>query len=111
MLPHPQLAAPTPAAPPALRARRAIMCHIGHRRRIAFGVIAAALCALAAGPAVSGTKSIKKPKASVAPCEWGTPGCPYPSFGRRRTYKTAPGEDCGKRMYKGGDGQCYPILN
>lgn len=61
---------------------------------------------------ISGTKTLCcKPPPK---CEYGTPGCPYPPFSRRKIPKPkpiGPNEDCGKRMYKGGDGQCYPILN
>jgi hypothetical protein len=81
-----------------------------------FKLFAVALIAIAAsasttGPATSGTKSLKKHEPKAEPCKWGTPGCPYPSFGTQRILKTAPGGDCGKGMYKGGDGQCYPKLN
>ena len=43
------------------------------------------------------------------PAQYGTPGCPYPSFGPKAPSRPSVGP-CGKGMYKGGDGQCYPLL-
>jgi hypothetical protein len=61
---------------------------------------------------VSGTKVLccKIP----AKCVFGTPGCPYPPFTKRRIPDPKPldpNESCGKGMFKGGDGQCHPILH
>jgi hypothetical protein len=49
-------------------------------------------------------------KYAEAPCtRYGTPGCPYPSFGKR--LKLPRGlRGCGEGMFKGQDGQCYPLL-
>jgi len=61
------------------------------------------------------------------PARYGTPGCPYPSFGvsqrtcpvgtrgvwprcRRIGYPPS-NEPCPRGMFKGGNGECYPILN
>jgi hypothetical protein len=80
----------------------------------------------------SGTKVLCCPP----PCKWGTPGCPFPSFGKKPRFEplTTPCEractrlatfaergrcisrckvtdPCPKGMFKGGDGQCYPRLN
>jgi hypothetical protein len=78
---------------------------------IALPLLAIVACAWNAGAAVGDTKRIGKPKSNAQVCQWGAPGCPYPSLGTRRVQKTAPGKDCGKGMYKGGDGECYPLLH
>jgi hypothetical protein len=45
-----------------------------------------------------------------APCtRYGTPACPYPSFGKRQ--KLPQAQSCGSGMFKGKDGQCYPLLH
>jgi hypothetical protein len=46
------------------------------------------------------------------PAQYGTPGCPYPSFGKVKPAPRVPDNSpCPPRMFRGGDGQCYPRLN
>lgn len=46
------------------------------------------------------------------PAQYGTPGCPYPSFGKVKPAPRVPDSSpCPPRMFRGGDGQCYPRLN
>ena len=41
--------------------------------------------------------------------QYGVPGCPYPSFGKRQRLPRAM-RACAEGMFKGQDGQCYPLL-
>jgi len=44
-----------------------------------------------------------------SPARYGTPGCPYPSLGKRKKIPRSPGP-CPTGTFKGQDGTCYPAL-
>ncbi len=47
----------------------------------------------------------------ATPCtRYGTPGCPYPSLGKRLKLPVAV-KSCPGGMFKARDGQCYPLLH
>jgi hypothetical protein len=60
---------------------------------------------------VSGPKSGTAHDKCRQGARMGEPGCPYPRFGPKPRPVVPDRRPCPPRMFRGGDGQCYPRLN
>ena len=77
---------------------------------LALGLVALAHSLSGAASAATADSILANKKLQKVGCtQYGVPGCPYPSFGKRQRLPRAM-RSCGEGMFKGQDGQCYPLL-